>query len=196
MDLEDASLTQVPPEPPCDSATQLEPESSEANTLSSVLCTQLPSSLIKKSCSPGAHCLTSSELSEPGAQQTAERQHPNCPVLPSGPPSPTRSSPSQRQYQCSECGKAFLQLCHLKKHAFVHTGHKPFLCTECGKSYSSEESFKAHMLGHHGVRPFLCPHATRPTAPDGTSKSTRWYIPGYGPSRMSSVASPSPGGPP
>ncbi|XP_015262608.1 PREDICTED: zinc finger protein 408 [Gekko japonicus] len=47
-------------------------------------------------------------------------------------------------------------LCHLKKHRFVHTDHKPFLCPECGKSYSSEESFKAHTLGHRGVRPFPC----------------------------------------
>lgn len=47
-----------------------------------------------------------------------------------------------------ERGKAFLQLCPLKKHAFVHTAHKSFLGTECGKSYSSEESFKAYMLGH------------------------------------------------
>ncbi|XP_034971062.1 zinc finger protein 408 isoform X2 [Zootoca vivipara] len=63
----------------------------------------------------------------------------------------------ERRYRCKECGKAFLQLCHLKKHHFVHTDHKPFLCTECGKSYSSEESFKAHTLGHRGVRPFPCP---------------------------------------
>ncbi|XP_064423091.1 zinc finger protein 408 [Latimeria chalumnae] len=64
--------------------------------------------------------------------------------------------PSERKYSCNECGKAFIQLCHLKKHKFIHTGHKPFLCTECGKSYSSEESFKAHVLFHQGERPFKC----------------------------------------
>ncbi|XP_014805648.1 PREDICTED: zinc finger protein 408 [Calidris pugnax] len=63
---------------------------------------------------------------------------------------------TKRRYRCGECGKAFLQLCHLKKHRFVHAGHKPFLCTECGKTYSSEESFKAHLLAHRGVRPFQC----------------------------------------
>ncbi|XP_074440567.1 zinc finger protein 408 isoform X2 [Larus michahellis] len=62
----------------------------------------------------------------------------------------------KRRYRCGECGKAFLQLCHLKKHRFVHAGHKPFLCTECGKSYSSEESFKAHVFAHRGMRPFQC----------------------------------------
>ncbi|XP_010578514.1 PREDICTED: zinc finger protein 408 [Haliaeetus leucocephalus] len=79
----------------------------------------------------------------------------------SGSPGPPPKALSQkemikRRYRCGECGKAFLQLCHLKKHRFVHAGHKPFLCTECGKSYSSEESFKAHVLAHRGVRPFQC----------------------------------------
>ncbi|XP_039214201.1 prothrombin-like isoform X2 [Crotalus tigris] len=75
---------------------------------------------------------------------------------------------TKRRHRCKECGKAFLQLCHLKKHHFVHTDHKPFLCTECGKSYSSEESFRAHMLGHSGVRPFPCPqcHKTYGTKRD------------------------------
>ncbi|XP_032082751.1 zinc finger protein 408 isoform X1 [Thamnophis elegans] len=77
-------------------------------------------------------------------------------------------SSTKRQHRCKECGKAFLQLCHLKKHHFVHTGHKPFLCTECGKNYSSEESFRAHVLGHSGVRPFPCPqcHKTYGTKRD------------------------------
>ncbi|XP_010116555.1 PREDICTED: zinc finger protein 408, partial [Chlamydotis macqueenii] len=79
----------------------------------------------------------------------------------SGSPGPPPKALSQkavmkRRYCCGECGKAFLQLCHLKKHHFVHAGHKPFLCTECGKSYSSEESFKAHVLAHRGMRPFQC----------------------------------------
>ncbi|XP_071600933.1 zinc finger protein 408 [Heliangelus exortis] len=84
----------------------------------------------------------------------------------SGSPDPPSKAPSQnetvkRRHRCGECGKAFLQLCHLRKHRFVHAGHKPFLCTECGKGYSSEESFKAHLLAHRGVRPFQCPQCEK-----------------------------------
>ncbi|XP_030056725.1 zinc finger protein 408 isoform X2 [Microcaecilia unicolor] len=67
-----------------------------------------------------------------------------------------QSNTSKRKYYCQDCGKAFSQLCHLKKHRFIHSGHKPFLCTECGKSYTSEESFKAHILFHRGLRPYKC----------------------------------------
>lgn len=59
-------------------------------------------------------------------------------------------------HYCRECGRAFLQLCHLKKHRFVHAGHKCYLCIEYEKSNSSENSFKAHLLAHQGVRPFQC----------------------------------------
>uniref|UniRef100_A0A8C6XRY1 C2H2-type domain-containing protein n=1 Tax=Naja naja TaxID=35670 RepID=A0A8C6XRY1_NAJNA len=65
-------------------------------------------------------------------------------------------SSTKRRHRCEECGKAFLQVCHLKKHHFVHTDHKPFLCTECGKSYSSEENLRGHLRLHTGERPYRC----------------------------------------
>lgn len=57
----------------------------------------------------------------------------------SGSPGPPLKALSQKemikQRWCSrEYDKAFLWLCHPKKHHFVHPAHKPFLLTERGKS--------------------------------------------------------------
>nr|XP_014716788.1 zinc finger protein 408 [Equus asinus] len=162
VDAEDPPLTQMPPEPQNSSAPQRGPESNEASSPSSARGAQLHAYLVKKFCSPSDQCPPRAKTSEPRVQQAGEPQHPGLPALLRGPLGLAGSSPKQgRRYRCGECGKAFLQLCHLKKHAFVHTGHKPFLCTECGKSYSSEESFKAHLLGHRGVRPFPCPQCDK-----------------------------------
>ncbi|XP_032700636.1 zinc finger protein 408 [Lontra canadensis] len=159
---EDPPQTQEPPEPPSSSAPQQGPESSEASCSSSARGNQLHAYLVRKLRGPCGQCPPREKTSEPGAQQAEEQQPSGFPARLRSPPGPAGSSPKQRRrYRCGECGKAFLQLCHLKKHAFVHTGHKPFLCTECGKSYSSEESFKAHMLGHRGVRPFPCPQCDK-----------------------------------
>ncbi|XP_032216394.1 zinc finger protein 408 [Mustela erminea] len=159
---EDPPQIQEPPEPPSSSAPQQGPESSEASRSSSARGNQLHAYLVRKLRGPCGQCPPREKTSEPGAQQAGEQQPPGFPARLRSPPGPAGSSPKQRRrYRCGECGKAFLQLCHLKKHAFVHTGHKPFLCTECGKSYSSEESFKAHMLGHRGVRPFPCPQCDK-----------------------------------
>lgn len=155
VDEEYPPQAQMPPELQSNSATQQDPDGSGAS-FSSARGTQLRGYLVKKLHSPNDQCPPRAKAPEPGALQ------PGFPTLSRSPPGPAGSSPKQgRRYRCGECGKAFLQLCHLKKHAFVHTGHKPFLCTECGKSYSSEESFKAHVLGHRGVRPFPCPQCDK-----------------------------------
>lgn len=89
--------------------------------------------------------LASREHGKKGPLEEAVEQQ-SCRELaegPSGSPSPLPKALSQKEevikcrYRCRECGKAFLRLCHLKKHRFVHAEHKPFLCTECRKSYSS-----------------------------------------------------------
>ncbi|XP_003412301.2 zinc finger protein 408 [Loxodonta africana] len=154
---ENPPQTQMPPEPQSCLAMQQGPESSETSSSSSSSGTQLRAYMAKKFCSPSDQSPPRAKTSEHRDQQAKEPQHSSFPAPLRSPPALASSSSKQgRRYRCGECGKAFLQLCHLKKHAFVHTGHKPFLCTECGKSYSSEESFKAHMLGHRGVRPFPC----------------------------------------
>uniref|UniRef100_A0A8C3HFE2 Zinc finger protein 408 n=1 Tax=Chrysemys picta bellii TaxID=8478 RepID=A0A8C3HFE2_CHRPI len=111
---------------------------------------QLAVAAVTETATPEAEAVNYPFLRSPEDILTAGTQWPTLwPCSPLGPA-------GERRYRCGECGKAFLQLCHLKKHRFTHTGYKPFLCTECGKSYSSEESFKAHVLFHRGVRPFQC----------------------------------------
>ncbi|XP_072825980.1 zinc finger protein 408 isoform X1 [Vicugna pacos] len=162
VDEEDPPQTQMRLEVQSSSAPQQGPESSEACSSSSATDPQLHACLVKKLHSSSDQRPPRVKTSGPGTQQTGEQQHSGLPARLRSPPGPAGSSSKQgRRYRCGECGKAFLQLCHLKKHAFVHTGHKPFLCTECGKSYSSEESFKAHTLGHRGVRPFPCPQCDK-----------------------------------
>ncbi|XP_057604951.1 zinc finger protein 408 [Hippopotamus amphibius kiboko] len=162
VDEEDLAQTEMSPEPQSSSAPQQGLKSSEASSSSPARGPQLRAYLLKKLCSPSDQRLPRAKTSEPRARQTREQQQPGFPACSRSPPGPAGGSPQQgRRYRCGECGKAFLQLCHLKKHAFVHTGHKPFLCTECGKSYSSEESFRAHVLGHRGVRPFPCPQCDK-----------------------------------
>ncbi|XP_061008998.1 zinc finger protein 408 isoform X2 [Dama dama] len=153
---------QTPPGPQSSSAPQQGPARGEVASASSDRAPQLCAPLVKKLRSPSGPSPPRGKTSEPGAQATAEQQHAEFPARLRSPPGPAGGPPKQgRRHRCGECGKAFLQLCHLRKHAFVHTGHKPFLCTECGKSYSSEESFKAHTLGHRGLRPFPCPQCDK-----------------------------------
>ncbi|XP_075401892.1 zinc finger protein 408 [Tenrec ecaudatus] len=154
VDQEDLSPTQMSPEPPNSPPIQQDPGRSDSST---------PSSPRDAQAHMAQKCSSPSEQPAPRAKKTAmpKDQHarePQHTVPLRGPLAGLAGSPEKqgRRYPCGECGKAFLQRCHLKKHAFVHTGHKPFLCTECGKSYSSEESFKAHTLGHRGLRPFPC----------------------------------------
>lgn len=52
----------------------------------------------------------------------------------------------ERRYKCTNCGKSFFQMGHLKKHQFSHTAEKPHSCNECGRSYTSAESFRAHQV--------------------------------------------------
>uniref|UniRef100_A0A672FR13 C2H2-type domain-containing protein n=1 Tax=Salarias fasciatus TaxID=181472 RepID=A0A672FR13_SALFA len=71
---------------------------------------------------------------------------------------PLPSSPSQRPYRCSECGKAFKGSSGLKYHMRDHTGERPYRCTECGKSFKRSSLLSIHQR----VRlPFQCTHCSK-----------------------------------
>ncbi|XP_019723136.1 zinc finger protein 408-like [Hippocampus comes] len=64
----------------------------------------------------------------------------------------------ERCYRCSECGKKFFQIAHLRKHQFSHTETKPFAFLDCGQTCTSAETFQAHQPSQHRECPFTCPH--------------------------------------
>ncbi|XP_051791722.1 zinc finger protein 729-like [Erpetoichthys calabaricus] len=62
----------------------------------------------------------------------------------------------QEPYECSECGKKFQQMRHLKKHRIVHTGEKPFSCPECGNRFNTIGNLHRHIKIHKGEKPYRC----------------------------------------
>jgi len=48
-----------------------------------------------------------------------------------------------------ECGKQFSSNEKLARHAFVHTGIKPFECEDCGKAFNRKDKLKEHVRNKH-----------------------------------------------
>lgn len=46
--------------------------------------------------------------------------------------------------RCETCGSAFSQAAHLKNHAKVHSGEKPFKCDICTAAFADRFALKRH----------------------------------------------------
>ena len=60
---------------------------------------------------------------------------------------------SAKQFQCSECDKAFRRSEHLKRHIrSVHSSERPFHCVLCEKKFSRSDNLSQHLKTHrrHG----------------------------------------------
>ena len=57
----------------------------------------------------------------------------------------------KKNFQCSECGKAFALNAILKKHMAVHTGERSFECKECHKSFTRSSCVLCHLKS---LKPF------------------------------------------
>ncbi|VDM20746.1 unnamed protein product [Wuchereria bancrofti] len=61
-----------------------------------------------------------------------------------------------RPYPCDYCGKRFHQKSDMKKHTYIHTGEKPHKCMVCGKAFSQSSNLITHSRKHTGYKPFSC----------------------------------------
>ncbi|KAM9356274.1 zinc finger and BTB domain-containing protein 2b isoform 1-T4 [Pholidichthys leucotaenia] len=56
----------------------------------------------------------------------------------------------RRKYECSRCGRKFIQKSHWREHMYIHTG-KPFKCSGCGKSFCRANQAARHVCLNQGA---------------------------------------------
>lgn len=72
---------------------------------------------------------------------------------------------AETQLQCSVCSRQFSRLEHLKRHALIHQGDKPFKCDQCSKLFSRKYAscvfLKACTDSFSEMRSYVMSKATR-----------------------------------
>ncbi|XP_065113090.1 zinc finger and BTB domain-containing protein 2b [Paramisgurnus dabryanus] len=58
----------------------------------------------------------------------------------------------RRKYECSTCGRKFIQKSHWREHMYIHTG-KPYRCSACGKSFCRANQAARHVCVNQGSEP-------------------------------------------
>ncbi|XP_076059146.1 uncharacterized protein LOC143035883 isoform X29 [Oratosquilla oratoria] len=73
------------------------------------------------------------------------------PALPVTLPSYTcrRAKRGMAHYQCSFCGKVFVDKSKWSRHHYAHTGEKRFHCGLCGKGFTRKDNLQAHVKDKH-----------------------------------------------
>ncbi|XP_038587324.1 zinc finger protein 37-like isoform X1 [Micropterus salmoides] len=62
----------------------------------------------------------------------------------------------QKTHRCNVCGKSFLTVVGLNRHAAVHTGERPYKCDVCHKAYTNNFTLKTHRWMHVEDKPHKC----------------------------------------
>ncbi|KAL4661033.1 zinc finger and BTB domain-containing protein 2 [Arapaima gigas] len=59
----------------------------------------------------------------------------------------------RRRYECSTCGRKFIQKSHWREHMYIHTG-KPYRCSACGKSFCRANQVARHVCCSQGAETY------------------------------------------
>ncbi|KPP79246.1 zinc finger and BTB domain-containing protein 2-like [Scleropages formosus] len=59
----------------------------------------------------------------------------------------------RRKYECSTCGRKFIQKSHWREHMYIHTG-KPYKCSACGKSFCRANQAARHVCLHQSAESY------------------------------------------
>uniref|UniRef100_A0A3Q3F3E4 HIC ZBTB transcriptional repressor 2 n=1 Tax=Labrus bergylta TaxID=56723 RepID=A0A3Q3F3E4_9LABR len=68
-------------------------------------------------------------------------------------PKPDVTAP---RFDCSVCGKIYMDASLLNQHERSHRSSRPFSCDICGKLFTQRGTMTRHMRSHLGLKPFAC----------------------------------------
>ncbi|KAJ8401720.1 hypothetical protein AAFF_G00376910 [Aldrovandia affinis] len=64
--------------------------------------------------------------------------------------------PGRSPYHCSQCGRDFNRMEHLKIHQRIHTGERPYACSVCNARFRHSWALTRHFRIHTGEKPYVC----------------------------------------
>lgn len=72
---------------------------------------------------------------------------------------------SEESKTCSDCGKVFKQIPHLRRHKLcVHSNKRPYCCTHCRRSFSQASGLIRHQLVHRKHAVIAQRHRSKPSS--------------------------------
>ncbi|XP_078597288.1 uncharacterized protein LOC144873616 [Branchiostoma floridae x Branchiostoma japonicum] len=75
----------------------------------------------------------------------------------------------EKPYMCRECGYRTAKKFNFSQHIRIHTGERPYKCVQCEYSATQKQNLKQHRLYKHSrERPYKCGHCDYSTADKST----------------------------